>query len=268
MRLDDICLVNADVTASDDFYREGVGLERRMRNVRFADFVIGTGPRLAMWMRPSIAETVGAAFPSAPGLPFRVTIELPDAAALDAASARVPSAVRLAPRRASGSAAYAVTDPDGFTSVLVASATGRPRIAEIELAVTDVVRTYDFLERLGFTPVAADGRLHFDGGNVKLTIVQADATVQAAASVPADASGAPAVSAAEFASWSRNGGHLMLAIELDSGEAVDALHADLKARGLADSGEPALYEWGARSAYFVDPDGYIWEIYAWVEEPR
>ncbi|WP_382303851.1 VOC family protein [Herbiconiux sp. UC225_62] len=256
MRLDDICLVNADVTASDDFYRDGVGLERRMRNVRFADFVIGDGPRLAMWMRPSIAETVGPAFPTQPGLPFRVTIELPDAATLEAAAARVPSAVRLSPSPGTASPAYAVTDPDGFTSVLTSSATGRPRITEIELGVSDVVRTYDFLERLGFRPAVSDGRLHFAAGNVTLTIVDV-------ASITG-----PDIRTAEFASWSRNGGHVMLAIELDSGEAVDRLHADLTARGLADSGPPALYEWGARSAYFVDPDGYIWEIYAWVEEPK
>jgi uncharacterized glyoxalase superfamily protein PhnB len=60
----------------------------------------------------------------------------------------------------------------------------------------------------------------------------------------------------------------MLAVELDTGEQVDALHESLTARGLAASGPPAVYEWGARSTYFVDPDGYIWEIYAWVETPR
>ncbi|SDY41737.1 VOC family protein [Herbiconiux ginsengi] len=256
MRLDDICLVNADVTASDDFYREGVGLERRMRNVRFADFVIGTGPRLAMWQRPSIAETVGPGYPTQPGRPFRVTLELPDATALDSAVARVPTAVRLSHARGTGSPAYAVTDPDGFTSVLTTSSTGRPRIAEIELGVSDVVRTYDFLERLGFAPLVSDGRLHFDGGNVTLTIVDA-ASLEG-----------PGIRTTELASWNHNGGHVMLAIELDSGDAVDRLHADLTARGLADSGPPALYEWGARSAYFVDADGYIWEIYAWVEDPK
>jgi catechol 2,3-dioxygenase-like lactoylglutathione lyase family enzyme len=253
MRLDDICIVNTDVTASDDFYRTGVGLERRMRNVRFADFVLGDGPRLAMWMCPSIRETVGPGFPSEPGLPFRVRIELPDAAALDSVGARVPSAV-LSPT--GGSPALAVTDPDGFTSVLVASASGGTRIAEIELAVSDAVRTFDFLERLGFTPLASDGRMRFDGGNVTLTIV------------PVDAVSSPELTPAEFATWTRNGGHLMLAIELSTGDEVDALYGDLRARGLADSGPPAVYEWGARSAYFVDPDGYIWEIYAWVEEPK
>ncbi|MFB2584616.1 VOC family protein [Herbiconiux liukaitaii] len=250
MRLDDICLVNTDVTASDDFYREGVGLERRMRNVRFADFLIGDGPRLAMWMRPSIAETVGAAFPEAPGLPFRVTLELPSSEALERA-ATLPSAVRLSPGP-EHPVRWVVSDPDGFATVLTTSATGRPRIAEIELTVSDTARSFDFLERLGFVPRPHDGRMHFDGGNVTLTLIDA-----------AETSASPA----EHASFTRNGGHLMLAIELATGEEVDALHADLTARGLVASGPPAVFEWGARSTYFIDPDGYIWEIYAWVDDP-
>jgi uncharacterized glyoxalase superfamily protein PhnB len=68
--------------------------------------------------------------------------------------------------------------------------------------------------------------------------------------------------------WTRNGRHLMLAIELADGDEVDRLHRILLDRGLRASGDPAVYEWGARSTYFVDPDGFIWEIYAWVEEPR
>lgn len=251
MRLDDICIVNTDVTASDDFYREGLGLERRMRNVRFADFLIGDGPRLAMWMRPSIAETVGEAYPSAPGLPFRVTLELADQQALEKA-VTVPTAMRLSPSPAHP-VRWVVTDPDGFATVLTSSATGRPRIAEIELTVSDVARSYDFLERLGFVPRPTDGRLHFDGGNVLLTVVDA---------------AEPSPGPAEFASFTRNGGHVMLAIELATGEEVDAMHADLTARGLVASGPPAVFEWGARSTYFVDPDGYIWEIYAWVETPK
>jgi catechol 2,3-dioxygenase-like lactoylglutathione lyase family enzyme len=251
MRLDDICIVNTDVTASDDFYREGVGLERRMRNVRFADFLIGDGPRLAMWMRPSIAETVGEAYPTEPGLPFRVTVELADHPALERA-ASVPTAMRLSPSPAHP-VRWMVTDPDGFVSVLTESVTGRPRIAEIELTVSDPARTYDFLERLGFVPRPSDGRMHFDGGNVLLTIVDA---------------AAPCAGPADHASFTRNGGHLMLAIELETGEAVDEMYADLVARGLQASGPPAVFEWGARSTYFVDPDGYIWEIYAWIETPK
>ena len=251
MRLDDVCIVNSDVTASDDFYREGVGLERRMRNVRFADFLPGSGPRLAMWLRPSIAETVGPSYPAAPGLPFRVTLALPDAAAVEAVAGRIPGAARLP-----GTGAV-VTDPDGFVTVLTAPAASTgPGITAVELAVSDVGRTADFLERMGFVRrgYASDARVDFDGGDVTLTVL-------AASSVTPEAVGEPDT-------FTRSGGHVMLAVELDSGERVDELHAALKARGLVDSGPPAVYEWGARSSYFVDPDGYIWEIYAWIETPR
>ncbi len=258
MRLDDVCIVNSDVTASDDFYREGVGLERRMRNVRFADFLPGSGPRLAMWLRPSIAETVGPSYPAAPGLPFRVTLALPDAAAVEAAAGRIAGAVRLPGTGAGAGAGVApravVTDPDGFVTVLTAPApSSGAGISTVELAVSDVARTADFLARLGFARrgEGSSARVDFDGGDVTLAVLALDALPDS-----------------EPDTFTRSGGHLMLAVELDSGERVDELHAELKARGLVDSGPPAVYEWGARSSYFVDPDGYIWEIYAWVETPR
>jgi catechol 2,3-dioxygenase-like lactoylglutathione lyase family enzyme len=227
MRLDDVCIVNSDVTASDDFYRDTLGLERRMRNVRFADFVFDSGPRLAMWLRPSIAETVGPAYPSRAGLPFRVVLEVPDA--------------RPGP----------VADPDGFVLTLAPSvAGGSSRLAEVELAVSDPAVTGEFLETLGFSRASGDP-LRYDGG---------DGTVIALAAATS-LDGSP-----RLAEFSQNGGHVMLAVELDTGEQVDALYESLTARGLAASGPPAVYEWGARSTYFVDPDGYVWEIYAWTLE--
>ncbi|ARJ03998.1 hypothetical protein GCM10010988_26820 [Cnuibacter physcomitrellae] len=227
MRLDDICLVNSDVTASDDFYRLELGFERRMRNVRFVDFVFTTGPRIAMWMRPSITETVGSVYPTSPGLPFRVTVG--DGGGVD----------RVA------------IDPDGFATVLTP---GVPRVTALELAVSDVGRTAAFLSTLGFAPAPGHGADAFDGGGLPIVLTPL-------ADVPRDDRAAPD-------GWTRNGGHVMLAIELDTGDAVDRAYAELVARGLQLSGEPAVYEWGARSTYAVDPDGFIWEIYAWVEEPR
>jgi len=235
MRLDDVCLVDSDVAASDDFYRLLLGFERRMRNVRFADFVFDSGPRLAMWLRPSIAETVGDAYPEAPGLPFRLTIELPEPAAREAA-ARVPAA------RTRPDGRVVVTDPDGFATVLAPTGSGRSRITGIELVVSDPERTAAFLEKLGFTRHG----LVFDGGEAGITL----------------ADRADPITAED--GFGRGGGHLMLAVELETGDQVDALYDELVSRGLAASGPPEVFEWGARSTYFVDPDGYVWEIYAWV----
>ncbi|MGA1835781.1 VOC family protein [Herbiconiux sp. 11R-BC] len=237
MKLDDICLVNTNVAVSDDFYRELLGFERRMRNVRFADFVFTTGPRLAMWMRPSIAETVGAGYPAAAGLPFRLTIQVPAQMVADVAG-RVPGARRDA------AGGVSVVDPDGFALELVAGETAHSRVSRVEIVVGDPDRTAAFLERLGFARTGST----FDAGGTELVLVAVDA-------LPLDGFG-------------HAGGHLMLAVELDSGDEVDRLHAELVGRGLVASGPPADFEWGARSSYFVDPDGYIWEIYAWVAEPR
>ncbi|WP_282609401.1 VOC family protein [Pelagibius sp. Alg239-R121] len=56
-----------------------------------------------------------------------------------------------------------------------------------------------------------------------------------------------------------------VAVQLDSPASVDELHAELIARGVTFYGEPASYVWNARCAYFTDPDGTLWELYAWEE---
>lgn len=43
-------------------------------------------------------------------------------------------------------------------------------------------------------------------------------------------------------------------------EDVDAMHADLVARGVRFVREPIDRAWGLRTAHFTDPDGNIWEI--------
>jgi catechol 2,3-dioxygenase-like lactoylglutathione lyase family enzyme len=238
MRIDDVCLVISDVDRSDAFY-SGLGLERRMRNVRFADFVLGDGPRLAMWTRPSIAETVGPGYPSGPGRPFALTLDLDDVGLASAGGQRV------------------VVDPDGFVLRLRDSADGIRRLGEIDLTVTDLEVTTDFLLVLGFTVAeTVEGARLFSAGEVTLTLYDGARHLQS-----------PLAQAFEL-DLPPSTGRLMLAIELSTGEQVDELYRTLLARGLEASGPPVVYEWGARSTYFLDADGYIWEIYAWVETPR
>ena len=43
-------------------------------------------------------------------------------------------------------------------------------------------------------------------------------------------------------------------------EDVDAVHADLVAKGVEFVREPVDRAWGMRTAHFRDPDGNIWEI--------
>ncbi|MCU1406705.1 MAG: hypothetical protein JWQ43_3008 [Glaciihabitans sp.] len=229
MRINDACLVISDVDVSDDFYSHTLGLERRMRNVRFADFVFTEGPRLAVWTRDSIAETVGETYPAGPGWPFQLTINT------------VGTAVETV-----------VVDPDGFVLGVRPALDGISRMSAIELSVSDLAATTGFLSALGFTASGrTDGGVDFVTDEVLLTIRTGP---------PSQVGGAEPVPDST--------GRLMLAIELETGEDVDRLYTELRARGLRDSGEPRVYEWGSRSAYFVDHDGYIWEIYAWVETPR
>ena len=227
MRIDDACLVISDVDVSDAFYSEALGLDRRMRNVRFADFVFSNGPRLAVWMEYSIAETVGESYPVGAGRPFVITLE----GAVD------------------GTPGF-VSDPDGFVLRLRPSTSVGSRMSGIELSVSDLEASAEFVSLLGFEATAAgDGVVEFATGEVLLTL--------SSGRLSNEGSAAPDSS-----------GRLMLAIELDTGDDVDRLYNELRARGLKDSGPPRVYEWGSRSAYFVDNDGYIWEIYAWVETPR
>ena len=51
-----------------------------------------------------------------------------------------------------------------------------------------------------------------------------------------------------------------LAHNLPSREAVDAVIADLRAKGAPIVHEPAPTDWGGYSAYLEDPDGHRWEI--------
>ena len=64
------------------------------------------------------------------------------------------------------------------------------------------------------------------------------------------------------------GNRFMGAIRLDTGEEVDVACKELRIKGVNFIKEPADWPWGARGAYFSDPDGYLWEIYAWVKAPR
>jgi|tagenome__1003787_1003787.scaffolds.fasta_scaffold20985786_7 catechol 2,3-dioxygenase-like lactoylglutathione lyase family enzyme len=47
---------------------------------------------------------------------------------------------------------------------------------------------------------------------------------------------------------------------------ADAVCADLRARGVAIASGPVDRPWGMRTAAFLDPDGYLWEVAAEIRE--
>lgn len=63
----------------------------------------------------------------------------------------------------------------------------------------------------------------------------------------------------------KEGHKACVAIELESPDAVDALYAELVDRGVEFYGKPESFLWNAHCAYFADPDGTLWELYAWNE---
>jgi catechol 2,3-dioxygenase-like lactoylglutathione lyase family enzyme len=71
-----------------------------------------------------------------------------------------------------------------------------------------------------------------------------------------------------FGDAPRRGPHAMVAIRMDSAEAVDAAHAQLVARGVVFRAPPKTYPWHAHATYFSDPDDNLWELYCWVGPPR
>lgn len=57
---------------------------------------------------------------------------------------------------------------------------------------------------------------------------------------------------------------VMTAIEVPSVAVVDEIYSDLTGKDVPFTGPPKTYEWNAYCCYFSDPDGNLWEIYAWV----
>jgi catechol 2,3-dioxygenase-like lactoylglutathione lyase family enzyme len=56
----------------------------------------------------------------------------------------------------------------------------------------------------------------------------------------------------------------MVAVEVPTAAAVDEIYNDLHAKGVEFVKPPETYVWNAYCCYFSDPDGNLWEIYAWV----
>jgi catechol 2,3-dioxygenase-like lactoylglutathione lyase family enzyme len=57
---------------------------------------------------------------------------------------------------------------------------------------------------------------------------------------------------------------LVIAVKLPDAASLDAVYAELCAKGVAFIRPPANYPWNARCVYFAGPDGELWELYAWL----
>ncbi|SDN34706.1 VOC family protein [Ensifer sp. YR511] len=127
------------------------------------------------------------------------------------------------------------------------------RISDICLLVDDIDRTVDFyVDKLGFElRRQAEGFADFKGNGVTLAAWELN-HINAHAGV----SNRRADECVHKA---------CVAVELERPADVDRYYGELSAKGVPFYSPPDDYVWNARCAYFTDPDGTLWEIYAWLE---
>ncbi|MGH2559429.1 MAG: VOC family protein [Thermomicrobiales bacterium] len=118
-------------------------------------------------------------------------------------------------------------------------------IGAITLFVEDLEAAKRFYREVFGLPVAFedDASAVFDFGNTVINLLQATAARELIE---------PAVVASREA-----GSRLQLTIQVDD---VDAMCAELAARGVELLNGPMDRPWGIRTASFSDPGGHIWEI--------
>lgn len=123
-----------------------------------------------------------------------------------------------------------------------------PRLSFVTLGVSDLERSIRFYsEVLGLQRLNDDAEVAFyELGRTWLALFPRH-LLAADAGVPAEGSGFPG-----FA----------LAHNVRTPEEVDALLAEVAARGARIVKPAQQAEWGGRTGYFADPDGFLWEV-AW-----
>jgi catechol 2,3-dioxygenase-like lactoylglutathione lyase family enzyme len=122
-----------------------------------------------------------------------------------------------------------------------------PHISLITLGTTDFNRSLAFYrDTLGWTTTAKENDpVAFFALNGCIFGLCGKQELAADAGVDAQGDGFPGFS---------------LAHNLQSIDAVDALFAELKSKGVTIMKEPHKTDWGGYSGYFADPDGYLWEV--------
>jgi uncharacterized protein len=122
------------------------------------------------------------------------------------------------------------------------------RISIITLGVSDLARSKEFYERLGWqrSMKKAEGIVFFQAGGMALALFPRIELAKDA-NIPSDGHG-----------WSG----ITLAQNMRTREEVDSLLAEAVAAGgkLLKPAQDVF--WGGYSAYFSDPDGFLWEV-AW-----
>lgn len=123
----------------------------------------------------------------------------------------------------------------------------KQKLSLVTLGVADIAIAREFYETvLGFVPEEASNEnvAFYTVGSCLLSLFGREALAEDA-TVVGEGSGFRAVTL----------GH-----NEPSPEAVDALFAELKEKGVTIIKEPEKVFWGGYSGYFADPDGHLWEV--------
>lgn len=122
------------------------------------------------------------------------------------------------------------------------------RVSLITLGVTDLERSREFYERLGWrrSMASAQGVAFFRTGGMALSLYPRNALAQDVG-IPPEGHGFSGIT---------------LAYNARSREEVDAVLAEAVAAGAKLLKQAQEAFWGGYSGYFSDPDGFLWEV-AW-----
>lgn len=123
----------------------------------------------------------------------------------------------------------------------------KQKLSIVTLGVESIPKSKAFYEGvLGFMPTndSNENVVFYDMGTMQLGLFQWEELAKDAG-VDKDGSGFR-----QFA----------IAHNEPSPEAVDALFAELKEKGVTIIKEPEEVFWGGYSGYFADPDGHLWEV--------
>jgi len=121
------------------------------------------------------------------------------------------------------------------------------------LLVADIERSVAFYrDKVGLELFRTnEGFANFKMGDLILALWQRD-HVQASIQFDADSAAA-------------NHHNSIMACLLDSASAVDAHYQRLAENGVEFFYPPKAFPWNVYATYFTDPDGFVWEIFAWLE---
>jgi uncharacterized protein len=122
------------------------------------------------------------------------------------------------------------------------------RLSIITLGVTNLTRSHEFYERLGWrkSSASSDGIVFFQAGGMVLALYPREELAKDA-NISAEGQGFRGIT---------------IAFNTRNREEVDAVLAEAEKCG-AKILKPAQEAfWGGYSGYFADPDGFLWEV-AW-----